>query len=239
MGMLQSSTRHIRRGEYWQRLLVVKDKRTHRLVHITVASAMMQAPNSSVKIPITCVVDSIRGSILLVLSEAETSDLVDGTYSYDVVADAGRLRTIETGTIEVSTIPQITPLEGTFDMQITYRQRTDYRLDFSWTDSAGTLITAADARMQAKSSAGVLSLDLRWFATIPTDEQLLALPTIQRGYLAPKTGTSLTMHISDTNTIAAGSYPFDIQAKDAAGDWDTVATGTLVVLASVTDRSIT
>jgi len=239
MGMLQSSTRHIRRGEYWQRLIIVKDKRTRRIVHVTVASAMMQAASSSVKIPITCVVDASRGSILMVMSEAETADLVDGTYSYDVVADAGRLRTIETGTIEVSTVAQITPLEGTFDMQITYRQRTDYRLDFSWTDSVGTLITAADARMQAKSAAGTLSLDLRWFATVPTDVTILALPAIQRGYLAPKTGTSLTMHISDTNTIAAGSYSFDIQAKDAAGDWDTVATGTLVVLASVTDRSIT
>jgi hypothetical protein len=238
MGMLQSSIRHIRRGEYWQRLIIVKDKRTHRLVHVTVASAMMQAANSTIKIPITCVVDSLRGSILMVLSEAETADLVDGTYYYDVVADAGRLRTIETGTIEVSTVAQITPLEGTFDMQITYRQRTDYRLDFSWTDSVGTLITAADARMQARTSASAIALDLKWYATAPSESTVVALtPTYTRGYLAPKTGTSLTMHISDTNTIAAGSYSFDIQAKDAAGDWDTVATGTLVVLASITDRS--
>ena len=80
MGMLQSSIRHIRRGEYWQRLIIVKDKRTRRIVPVTVASAMMQAANSSVKIPITCVVESYRGSILMVMSEAETADLVDGTY---------------------------------------------------------------------------------------------------------------------------------------------------------------
>lgn len=235
--MLQSLKYHIRRGEYWQRLVIVKDKRTHRVTPVTTATALMQVSSSSVKIPIGCTV-STQGGILLVLSEEETSSLVDGEYSFDIVADpTDRLRTVARGVIEVSTVPQITPLEGSFDMEIAYLQRTDYRLDFSWTDEDGVLIAAQSARMQARTAAGVLVLDLKWFATAPSEAVISALPAVERGYLAPKTGKSLEMHISDTNTIAVGSYEFDMQAQDAAGDWDKVSGGMLTVTKSVTNRS--
>lgn len=198
----------------------------------------MQAEGATTKVPVACTVTN-QGGILLVLSELETSSLVDGTYTFDVVADPlTRLRPVVTGTITVSTVAQITPLDGTFDMEIQYQQRTDYRLDFSWTDSTGVLIAAQSARMQARTDAGALVLDLHWFSTTPNESAISGLPEIQRGYLAPKTGKSLEMHISDTNTIAAGSYAFDMQAQDSQGDWDKVAGGVLVVTTSITNRSV-
>lgn len=197
----------------------------------------MRLDGDTVKVPISCTITT-QGQILMILTEAETAALVDGTYFYDVATDALRLRIVEKGTIEVTSIDQLTPLEGTFDMEIPYTQRTDKRLNFDWTDSDGSLIAVASARLQAKSAAGVLSLDLKWFATVPSEATISALPAIERGYLAPKTGHSLEMHISDTNTIAAGTYTFDLQAQDGAGDWDTIATGTIAVKASITNRSL-
>jgi hypothetical protein len=41
------------------------------------------------------------------------------------------------------------------------------------------------------------------------------------------------MHVSDKNTIAAGSYNFDLFVQDSVGDWDCLASGTVVVEAAI------
>jgi hypothetical protein len=41
------------------------------------------------------------------------------------------------------------------------------------------------------------------------------------------------MHISDKNPIPAGRHTFDLFVQDSAGDWDRIASGTIVVDASV------
>jgi hypothetical protein len=88
--------------------------------------------------------------------------------------------------------------------------------------------------MQAKTSTGTTVVDLRWYATTPTENTVIALtPANKRGYLAPATGATLEVHISNTNDVAAGSYPFDLFVQDSAGDWDCLSSGTLVVEAAV------
>lgn len=236
--MLQTLTYHVRRGEYWQRLVTIKDNRTHRVFPVTIASCFIQAPGATVKIPVACTVTN-QGGILLTMSEDDTLALIDGDYSFDLAADPlTRVRIVARGTITVSSVAQVTPFDGAFNMEIDYKQRTDFRLDFDWTDDAGVLITVQSARMQARDKANTPVLDLHWFSSTPNESTISALPAIQRGYLAPKTGKTLEMHISDTNTIAAGSYAFDMQGQDGAGDWDCIASGTIVVEASITDRSL-
>jgi hypothetical protein len=94
-------------------------------------------------------------------------------------------------------------------------------------------VTVQDAFMQAKDSDGANVLDLRWYATKPSEETVVALTGNRRGYIAPIAGATLELHVSDKNTVPAGIYPFDLFVKDSAGDWDCLASGTVVVEASV------
>ena len=69
--------------------------------------------------------------------------------------------------------------------------------------------------------------------TPPSEETVVALTANRRGYLAPIAGGTLEMHVSDKNTVPAGAYPFDMFVQDSAGDWDCLASGTVVVEAAV------
>ena len=44
------------------------------------------------------------------------------------------------------------------------------------------------------------------------------------------------MHISDKNDVAAGTYSYDLFVQDAAGDWDVLAAGSLVVEAATSSN---
>jgi hypothetical protein len=118
-------------------------------------------------------------------------------------------------------------------MEIRFKQRTDYRRTFTWKDEDGDVLTIQSAYMQAKNSLGVTVIDLRWFSTVPSESTIAALPAERRGYLAPATGATLEIHVSDKNPVAAGSYPFDLFVQDSAGDWDCLASGTVVVEAAI------
>ena len=113
------------------------------------------------------------------------------------------------------------------------KQHVDFRRTFTWRDSTDTIISVQNAYMQAKDSTGATVLDLRWYSTKPSEETIVALTGNRRGYLAPATGATLEMHVSDKNTISAGAYPFDMFVQDSAGDWDCLASGTVVVEAAV------
>jgi hypothetical protein len=124
-------------------------------------------------------------------------------------------------------------MEDTQAMEIRFKQRIDFRRTFTWRDSTDTIISVQNAYMQAKDSTGATVLDLRWYSTKPSEETIVALTGARRGYLAPIAGGTLEMHVSDKNTILAGAYPFDMFVQDSAGDWDCLASGTVVVEAAV------
>lgn len=220
------------RGLPWERLVIVKDRNTHRVLKPTDASAYVKTGDLT-KMEITATVTSENG-IKLTLSAEETQDLPLGELQYDVLATIGGIqRPVSKGTISVTALDTITPLEDTQAMEIRYKQRTDYRRTFTWKDANGAILTVQSAYMQAKTATGTTMVDLRWFTSVPSESAIAALPAAQRGYLAPATGATLEMHISDKNNVAAGSYPFDLFVQDPAGDWDCLASGTLVVEASI------
>jgi hypothetical protein len=93
--------------------------------------------------------------------------------------------------------------------------------------------------MQAKNASGTVVLDLRWYASKPSDSTVVALsPANKRGYLiaGESADTTLDMHISDTNDVAAGTYTYDLFVQDSAGDWDVLAAGNLVVEAATSSN---
>lgn len=231
------------RGLPWTRHICVKSKLTHYRVNIANPSAFV-AINSTNKKQITTEVTP-EGIIKLSLDEEETYDLPIGALDYDVWADVtiGLNETVyqpvAKGTITVSSYNNITPLEDTDEMEIRYKQRTDFRRIFTLTDDDGDVLTIQDAYLQAKNSTGTTVLDLRWYASVPSEATVIALsPANRRGYLAPSTGATLEMHISDKNDILAGTYDFDLFVRDAAGDWSCLTQGTLVVEASISSPPV-
>ena len=220
------------RGLPWERLIIVKDRRTHRVVKPTDTRSYV-ATVGTAKAEITTVITKENG-IMLSLSAEETQDLPLGTLQYDVLATInGVQRPVAQGTITVTALDTITPMEDAQAMEIRFKQRTDYRRTFTWKDDEGEILTVQNAYMQAKNSAGTTVIDLRWFSTVPSEATVVALPAERRGYIAPAAGATLEIHISDKNTVAAGAYNFDLFVQDSAGDWDCLASGTVVVEAAI------
>lgn len=229
----------ITRGLPWYRQISVKSKRTHWRLKVSDPNAYIQIGSGHKKEIYATIMGN--NNILLSLNADETLDLPEGDLSYDVWAtvfypgaSGGTInqpvyQPVAKGKIHVSTYESITPLEDDDAMELRYTQRTDYRRNFSWKDENGEVLAVQNAFMQAKDSTGAVVLDIRWYSSQPSESTIAALPANQRGYIAPVTGATLELHISNLNTIAAGSYSYDLFVQDSAGDWDQLVKGTFVV----------
>lgn len=174
------------------------------------------------------------GEILLSLTAAETLELPLGDLKYDVLAEYNSVfYRVSRGHITVEGNDGVTDRDEAQSMELRMKQHEDFRKTFTWKDSTGTLQAVTNAYLQARDKDDNLVLDLRWYATTPTEATVIALAGERRGYLAPKTGTTLEMHISDKNTIPAGTHTFDLFVQDSAGDWERLAAGTISVDPSV------
>lgn len=230
------------KGLPWQRLIIVRDNWTRRIQKPLDAWGVVKTSNIN-KMPFTVTITS-EGGILLSLSEEQTKDLPAGDLLFDVIAtlpkralfdgDATTVtRPVAEGVISVSELGNITPIEEIDYMEIRIAQGEDFYRSFTWRDETGALVTVQNAYMQAVDSNDNPVVDLRWYATAPNEATIIGLPGPRRGYLAPASGASLIMHISDSNPVPAGEYQFDIFVQDSAGDWSRLTKGTLVVEASV------
>lgn len=174
------------------------------------------------------------GEILLSLTAAETLELPLGNLKYDVLAEFNNVfYRVSRGYIMVESNEGVTDRDEAQSMELRMKQHEDFRKTFTWKDSTGTLQAVTNAYLQARDANDVLVLDLRWYSSTPSENTVVALPGERRGYLAPKSGTTLEMHISDKNTIPAGTHTFDLFVQDSAGDWERLAAGTISVDPSV------
>ena len=231
----------ITRGLPWERLIIIKDRRSHRVVTPSTARAYIQTSTTSV-LEVTTEVTGENG-VQLSLTAAQTKDLPTGELAYDVFATCKLYGTdvekqISKGLVNVSTTDRITPEEDSKALELRYTQKTDFYRTFTWKDSDGDVQTVQSAYMQAKDTAGATVVDLRWYATKPAEATVISFsPAAMRGYLTTgATGTTLDLHISDKNDVAAGSYSFDLFVQDSADDWDVLAAGTLVVEAATSSN---
>lgn len=223
------------RGLPWERHIYVKNRRTRRVVKVTEPDAFVRVSDTHKKQIVTEVLSD--NGIKLYMDPGDTIDMADGSYVYDVWAYVGVTdkvyMPVARGTIDVSTYDNVTPLEDTDAMELRTKERVDFRQTFTWKDEDGDVLAIQNAYMQAEDSTGTVVLDLRWFASVPSESTIIALPATRRGYLAPSTGATLELHISNKNPIVAGSYKFDLFVQDTLGDWDSLITGTLVVEPSI------
>ena len=230
------------RGLPWERLVIVKDRRSHRVVTPSKARAYIKTGTSSLMEVTTTITG--ENAIQLSLNADQTKDLPTGELSYDVFATvklygADTEKQVSKGLLNVSTLDRITPDEDSKSLELRYTQKTDFYRTFTWKSSSDTVQTVQSSYMQAKDASGNVVLDLRWYASKPTEATVIALsPANKRGYLiaGETAGTTLDMHISDTNDVAAGTYSYDLFVQDSSGDWDVLAAGNLVVEAATSSN---
>jgi hypothetical protein len=242
-------------GIDWDRLVVVKDRRTRRVIRPIECWARIKTGDMTVA-PIRTLVTS-EGAILLSLTAEETKSLPVGELEFDVIAKHSKrqslaygslttypgvfegatiTRPVASGIIKVEPLDTVTSLEQETQVEIRFKKGEDYRITYSWKDHDGDLVPIKDAYMQAKNGDGSTALDIRWFADTPNEDTVVALPGIQRGYLAPLAGVTMELHISDANTIAPGTYRYDIFVQELSDDWTPFTAGTLIVEQSVSTR---
>ena len=230
------------RGLPWERLILVKDRRSHRVVTPSAARAYIKTGTNSL-LEVATEVTGENG-IQLSLTAAQTTDLPAGELAYDVWATcrlygADVEKQVSKGLVNVSTVDRITPEEDSKALELRYTQKTDFYRTFTWKDSDAVVQTVDGAYMQAKTAAGATVLDLRWYSSNPAEGTVIVLsPANTRGYLiaGEATDTTLDMHISDANDVAAGTYSYDLFVRDSAGDWDMLAAGSLVVEAATSSN---
>lgn len=230
------------KGLPWQRLIIVRDKWSHRIIKPTDSWGVVKTSTIG-RMELGTVITP-EGGILVSLTEEETKDLPAGELEFDVVATLPKkalyegdsttvTRPVAKGIISVSELGNITPLEEIDYMELRLGKGEDFYRTFTWRDSNGDIVSVQNAYMQAQNTAGSTVIDLRWYSSAPSEGTISGLTGNRRGYLAPATGASLILHISNTNTIPAGSYSFDIFVQDSAGDWSRLTKGTLVIEPSV------
>lgn len=236
-------------GLYWERLIMVKDKATRRVIRPIDAWANIKTGNYSIK-EIKCFITS-EGGILLQLTEDDTADLPAGELEFDVIAtyykyqrltygsltasysanDSGDTVTqpVAKGTIKVEALSTVTPLEEADYMELRFNRYEDFYRNFTWRDEEGDIIGVYNAYMQAKDSSGAVVLDIRWAEPALTEQQIAALTANRRGYITLNNDGSITLHISNINSVPPGVHKYDIFVQDSNGDWTVLVKGTVVV----------
>lgn len=230
------------RGLPWERLVIIKDRRSHRVVTPSAARAYIQTSTTSV-MEVTTTVTGENG-VKLSLTADQTKDLPTGELAYDVFATcrlygADIEKQVSKGLVNVSSTDRVTPEEDSKALELRYTQKTDFYRTFTWKDGDGAVQTVAGAYMQAKDASGNTVVDLRWYSSKPSEATVIALsPANTRGYLiaGEELDTTLDLHISDKNDVAAGTYSYDLFVQDSAGDWDVLAAGSLVVEAATSSN---
>ena len=107
------------RGEIWERLVVLKDRRTHRRRPPTEVAATIKIGDTKYVIPSEI---TSEGSVLLTLTAANTEWIAAGEYAWDMVATVSRAAlltstpTAETlvvsGTLTFITYDNLTPMDS-------------------------------------------------------------------------------------------------------------------------------
>lgn len=113
----------IDRGEVWERLIMIKDRRTHRRRVPTEAAASLRivVGDDAGDYILPCDITS-EGGVMLSLSPGNTEWLVPGTYPWDMVVTVSRTPTwtetteeqtvVVRGTLTVNEYVNITPLDS-------------------------------------------------------------------------------------------------------------------------------
>lgn len=239
--MVTNLTYHATKGLPWERLLIIKDRVTRRIQKPIDAWGVIKTGDVTRKEFATSITS--EGGIVLFLSEEDTNDLPEGDLSFDVVAvvpqrslyqgNVNVTKPVAKGTIKVSGLGTYTSLEESDYMELRFKQYEDFYRTFTWKDENGDVIDVQSAYMQAKNSSGTTVLDIRWYVPAPSEATISGLTGNRRGYITENSDSSITLHISNLNTVPAGAHKYDMFVQDSQGNWTCLAAGSLVVEESV------
>ena len=232
---------HATRGLPWERLLMVKDKVSRRIIKPLDAWGVIKIDEVTQKE--FSVAITTEGGIVIYLSESDTQDVPAGSYDFDVVAilpsrslyagNSNVTRPVAKGTLVVEELDISTSLEENDYMELRFKKSEDFYRTFTWRDESGNVIDTQNAYMQAKDSSGTTVLDLRWYSSVPSEATIAALTGNRRGYITENADHSITVHVSNLNTVTTGAYKFDLFVQDASGDWTCLVSGSVIVEDSV------
>lgn len=232
---------HATKGLPWERLLIIKDKDSRRILKPLDAWGVLKTGDVTRKEFSTSITS--EGGIVIYLSEEDTIDLPEGDLSFDVMAviqtrslykgNTTVTRPIAKGTITVSAMGNYTPIEESDYMELRFKQHEDFYRTFTWKDESGNVIDVQNAYMQAKNTGGTTVLDIRWYAPAPSEATISGLTGNRRGYIAENSDSSITLHISNMNTVPVGEHRYDMFVQDNNGDWTCLASGVIVIEESI------
>lgn len=246
--MISQSNYTLTRGLPWERLVVVKDRKTRRVIKpIEAWGAVRIGTNMTVPLNVTI---TGEGSLMLYLTDLETAALPLGDLTFDVVAIVNRRSALAgggwtaittpvvAGTISVSDLDLVSDptLGAVMNVPIKFAKGEDYYTSFVWQDGDGNVLTVTDAYMQAKDDTGAVVIDIRWYATPPNEAAITALTGPRRGYLTWVNSNSMELHISDLNSVTAGTYEYDIFVQGAVNQWTRLVRGYVTIDPSVSVR---
>lgn len=107
------------RGEVWERLLILKDRRTRRKRVPTEVAATVKIGTTKYSIPVEV---TSEGGVLLTMTPANTEWLSDGEYDWDMVATVSRSALLTStpltevlvvyGKLTVTTYDNLTPMDS-------------------------------------------------------------------------------------------------------------------------------
>jgi len=228
---------NLTKGYLWERLIIVKDRVSRRVIKPTDAWGSIKVGNFGRK-DFSVAITS-EGGIVIHLTQDDTLDLPNGVLEFDVIAEmpkrslySGNVSVAEkvaTGTITVSGINAISPIEEKEYMELRMNQREDFFRTFTWRDDDGDLIVIQNAYMQAIDSTDDTVLDLRWYSPAPNDGVIITFPANRRGYISPNIDGSITVHVSHLNSVPSGTHRFDLFVQDSVGNWSVLTKGSFVV----------
>jgi hypothetical protein len=235
---------HATRGLPWERLLMVKDKVSRRIIKPIDAWGVIKVDDVTQKEFATAITS--EGGIVIYLSESDTQDLPAGDFDFDVVAvlpsrslyagNSNVTRPVAKGTLVVEELGVNTSLEEVDYMELRFKQYEDFYRTFTWRDENGDVIDVQNAYMQAKDTSGNTVLDIRWHVPALSDGAIEELDAEQRGYLTENADGSITLHISDMNSVPAGAHKFDLFVQDNSGDWTCLTAGAVIVEESISTK---
>lgn len=214
---VQTKSLHITRGEYWQRVIAPRDRRTHWPAPCTTSSAFLQDINGAkITIPSSIQTD---GSILLILDETATSALLEGEYFFQVSGDpyvpiynlgglvppsTTRFRPVAQGTISVVTT-DYQDFVGDYIQGPTLVQSDD-DLNLRWV--AGDPVSLSFSA-QGANWTGSYVANIR-VARDPAST-LVGTFTATATFDGTNTNFVLTLSSGQSATILAGLYFWDLQ----------------------------
>lgn len=223
--MPQTLNYHVERGAYFQRLVVVKDRRTHHVSPCTSASvSIMDATGSASAVPATI---TGEGAILITMDQGTTMAFTPGTYYFEVMANPYVYGYSSWGGVINPPYPPIVQRVANGTLEVTTTDYTNFLLSQQTFTNSGssTTISQSSATLNLEwVEADPVSLafavaGVNWAGTYTAQVRsarsatatLMGTLTVTATFDGTNTNFTLSMSQANSALIPSGTYYWDLQ----------------------------